>query len=46
MDALLAELTAIAGPEHVLTDPDLVAGYTTDWTRQVQRRGPRRGPPR
>ena len=34
MDALLAELTAIAGPEHVLTDPDLVAGYTTDWTRQ------------
>jgi FAD/FMN-containing dehydrogenase len=34
MDALLAELTAIAGPEHVLTDPDLVAGYTTDWTRR------------
>ncbi len=34
MDALLAELTAIAGPEHVLTDPDLVAGYATDWTRR------------
>src|SRR5580692_8304258 len=34
MDSLLAELTAIAGPEHVLTDPDLVAGYTTDWTRR------------
>jgi FAD/FMN-containing dehydrogenase len=34
MDALLSELTAIAGPEHVLTDPDLVAGYTTDWTRR------------
>src|ERR1700751_179079 len=34
MDALLAELTAIAGPEHVLTDPDLGAGYTTDWTRR------------
>src|SRR5580693_2753667 len=34
MDTLLAELTAIAGPEHVLTDPDLVAGYTTDWTRR------------
>jgi len=34
MDALLAELTAIAGPEHVLTDPDLVTGYTTDWTRR------------
>jgi FAD/FMN-containing dehydrogenase len=34
MDTLLAELTAIAGQEHVLTDPDLVAGYTTDWTRR------------
>jgi FAD/FMN-containing dehydrogenase len=34
MDALLTELTEIAGPEHVLTDPDLVAGYTTDWTRR------------
>jgi len=34
MDALLAELTAITGPEHALTDPDLVAGYTTDWTRR------------
>src|SRR5580693_3174425 len=34
MDALLAELTAIAGPDHVLTDPDLVAGYATDWTRR------------
>src|ERR1700723_411701 len=34
MDTLLAELTEIAGPEHVLTDPDLVAGYTTDWTRR------------
>src|SRR5579862_5693407 len=40
MDALLAELTAIAGPEHVLTDPDLVVGYTTDWTRRF--RGPAR----
>ena len=34
MDALLAELAAIVGPEHVLIDPDLVAGYTTDWTRR------------
>jgi FAD/FMN-containing dehydrogenase len=34
MDTLLAELVAIAGQEHVLTDPDLVAGYTTDWTRR------------
>jgi hypothetical protein len=28
-DAQLAELTAIAGPEHVLTDPDLVAPRVT-----------------
>ena len=35
MDALLAELTAIAGPEHVLTNPNLVTGYTTDWTRRL-----------
>jgi len=34
MDALLAELTAIAGAEHVLTDPDVTAGYETDWTRR------------
>jgi FAD/FMN-containing dehydrogenase len=32
MNALLAELTAICGPEHVLTDPDVTAGYGTDWT--------------
>lgn len=32
MEALLAELTAIAGPEHVLTDPGLVAGHTTAGT--------------
>lgn len=31
-DALLRELAAIVGPAHVLTDPDLTAGYTTDWT--------------
>jgi FAD/FMN-containing dehydrogenase len=36
MDALLAELTAIAGPEHVLTDPDVTAGYATDWTRRFR----------
>jgi FAD/FMN-containing dehydrogenase len=36
MDALLAELTGIAGAEHVLTDPDLVAGYATDWTRRFR----------
>ena len=32
--ALLAELAAIAGREHVLTDPDVTAGYATDWTRR------------
>lgn len=36
MDALLAELTAICGAEHVLTDPGLTAGYTTDWTRRFR----------
>jgi FAD/FMN-containing dehydrogenase len=34
MNALLAELAAIAGPEHVLTAPDVTAGYGTDWTRR------------
>ncbi len=34
MGVLLAELTAICGPEHVLTDPDVTAGYATDWTRR------------
>jgi FAD/FMN-containing dehydrogenase len=36
MDALLAELAAIAGAEHVLTGPDLTAGYETDWTRRFR----------
>src|SRR6516165_4140289 len=36
MDALLAELTAICGPEHVLTDHDVTAGYATDWTRRFR----------
>ena len=40
MDALFAELAAITGPEHVLTDPDVVAGYATDWTRRFS--GPAR----
>ena len=29
---LLAEWREVVGPAHVLVDPDLVAGYTTDWT--------------
>src|ERR1700677_663849 len=34
MDDFLTELAAITGPEHVLTDPDVTDGYTTDWTRR------------
>jgi FAD/FMN-containing dehydrogenase len=36
MDAQVAELTEIAGDQHVFTDPDLVAGYETDWTRRFR----------
>jgi FAD/FMN-containing dehydrogenase len=28
----MAALRAVVGPEHVLTDPDLVRTYTVDWT--------------
>src|SRR5579875_2238701 len=34
MQALIRDLTAAAGAGHVLTDPGLLAGYTTDWTRR------------
>ena len=34
MRSLLADLGAITGPGHVLTEPDVVAGYATDWTRR------------
>jgi FAD/FMN-containing dehydrogenase len=34
MDDFLAELSAITGAEHVLTDTDVTDGYTTDWTRR------------
>jgi FAD/FMN-containing dehydrogenase len=34
MGNLLADLRAIAGSAHVLADPDVVAGYATDWTRR------------
>jgi FAD/FMN-containing dehydrogenase len=34
MGNLLADLRAITGPGHVLTEPDVVAGYATDWTRR------------
>jgi FAD/FMN-containing dehydrogenase len=34
MGNLVADLRAITGPAHVLADPDVVAGYATDWTRR------------
>lgn len=34
MRNLLADLRAITGPSHVLAEPDVVAGYATDWTRR------------
>ncbi len=33
-DPLAAQLRAIVGPGHVLTHPDLRAGYEIDWTRR------------
>jgi FAD/FMN-containing dehydrogenase len=34
MTSLTAELAAAVGPGHVLTEPGVLAGYTTDWTRR------------
>ena len=34
MQKLLADLRAVTGPAHVLAEPDVVAGYATDWTRR------------
>ena len=34
MGNLVVDLRAIAGAAHVLTEPDVVAGYATDWTRR------------
>jgi FAD/FMN-containing dehydrogenase len=31
---LIADLSAVTGPARVLTEPDVVAGYATDWTRR------------
>jgi FAD/FMN-containing dehydrogenase len=36
MRDLIADLSAISGTEHVLTDPDVMAGYVTDWTRRYR----------
>jgi FAD/FMN-containing dehydrogenase len=34
MGNLVADLRAVTGPAHVLAEPDVVAGYATDWTRR------------
>lgn len=34
--ALLDRLVAAVGPDHVLTDPEVVDGYATDWTGRWQ----------
>jgi FAD/FMN-containing dehydrogenase len=34
MRNLVADLAAIVGPGHVLVEPDVVAGYATDWMRR------------
>jgi FAD/FMN-containing dehydrogenase len=34
VNGLLADLADIAGKDHVLTDPGITGGYTTDWTRR------------
>ncbi|MGN6793806.1 MAG: FAD-binding oxidoreductase, partial [Streptosporangiaceae bacterium] len=34
MGNLVAELRAITGAAHVFAEPDVVAGYATDWTRR------------
>jgi FAD/FMN-containing dehydrogenase len=34
MNNLVRDLAAVVGAEHLLTEPDLTAGYTTDWTRR------------
>ena len=39
MSSLTDDLAATIGAEHVLTGPDPMTGYTTDWTRRYQ------GPP-
>jgi FAD/FMN-containing dehydrogenase len=36
MSSLVRELAGITGAEHVLTEPDMTASYTTDWTRRYQ----------
>lgn len=35
-DAVIDELRAVVGDEHVLTDPDLTAGHAVDWTGRFE----------
>jgi FAD/FMN-containing dehydrogenase len=34
MPSLIRDLASEVGDEHVLTEPDMLVGYTTDWTRR------------
>ena len=36
MDGLARDLAAAVGADHVLTDPGVLGGYTTDWTRRYR----------
>ena len=36
MRKLIADLRAVTGSAHVLAEPDVVAGYATDWTRRYR----------
>ena len=36
MNGLLQDLAGIVGEKHLLTDPELLAGYETDWTRRYR----------
>ena len=35
-----ADFADVVGPSHVLTDPEMVASYTTDWTGRFRGRSP------
>jgi len=37
-DPLAGKLAAIAGPAHVITDPEMLASYETDWTGRFRGR--------
>ena len=39
-DLLAAQLRDLVGEAHVLTDPEMRAGYETDWTRRYRGSAP------